>query len=101
MQIDKLSGFNKRFFSKIFGLQIRQKRQEFGYSCEYVSEQLGLTTKVLKLIESGQKTVSQEQFELFRDHFKLNSNDLLELSRITHVQYMMALYKEIDANFPA
>ena len=101
MQIDKLSSFNKRFFKKILGLQIQQKRHEFGYSYEHVAGLLGLTAKTVKMIESGQKGVTQDLFELLIEVFKLEPNELLEMSRITHVQYLMSLYKEIDENFPA
>lgn len=101
MQIDKLSSFNKRFFKKILGLQIQQKRHELGYSHEFVSDLLGLTPKAIKMIESGQKCVTQDLFELLIEVFKIDSDELLEMSRITHVQYLMSLYKEIDENFPA
>lgn len=100
MQIDKLSSFNERFFKKILGLQIQQKRHELGYSYEHVADLLGLTPKTVKMIENGQKGVTQNLFELLIDVFKLEPSDLLEMSRITHVQYVMCLYKEIDENFP-
>lgn len=100
VQIDKLSSFNKRFFKKIFGLQIKRRREELGYSLEYVAELLGLTSRTFKMIEAGQKNISQHDFEALVDTFNLDSTELLEMSRITHVQYLMSLYKEIDENFP-
>lgn len=101
MEIDKLSSFNKRFFKKNLGLQIQQKRQELGYSYEYLSDLLGLTSRTIKMIENGQKSVTQDLFEDLIEVFKLDPNELLQISRITHVQYLMSFYKEIDENFPA
>ncbi|MBL7542928.1 MAG: hypothetical protein JNL11_03885 [Bdellovibrionaceae bacterium] len=101
MQIDKLSSFNKRFFKKILGLHISQKRREMCRSYEDVSLATGLSPRVLRMIETGHKNLSQEQFDFFISYFELDSNSLIEMSRITHVQYLMSLYKEIDENYPA
>lgn len=101
MQIDKLSSFNKRFFKKILGLQIQCKRHELDYTHEHVADLLGLSPKAVKMIENGQKSITQDLFETLIDVFRLEPNELLEMSRITHVQYLMSLYKEIDENFPA
>lgn len=100
MQIEKLSAFNKRFFKKILGLQISQKRHALGRSCEDVAELLGITVRCVRMIEAGHRNITQEQFDFFVNYYDLKSEDLIEMSRITHVQYLMDIYKEIDVNYP-
>ncbi len=100
MQLEKLSVFNKRLFQKIVGLHIKQKREKFGYSREQIAELASQTPKSLQMIESGQKNLTQEQFEFFIGYFSIQTSELKEMSRITHVQYLMDVYKEIDEDFP-
>lgn len=101
MQIDKLSSFNKQFFQRIVGLRIKQKRETLGFTRAHIAGLMALTPKALQMIETGQKNLTQEHFEFFVSYFSLDPNELQEMSRITHVQYLMDVYKEIDEDFPA
>lgn len=101
MQIARLSAFNKRFFKKILGRHISRKRQLLGRSCEEIADLLGLTPRSVRLIEAGHKNISQEQFEFFVNYLSLDEDELIAMSKITHVQYLMDIYKEIDENYPA
>ncbi|MFZ3228955.1 MAG: helix-turn-helix transcriptional regulator [Pseudobdellovibrio sp.] len=100
MELETLGQFNKRLFKKFLGVYINKRRLQLNLSIEKVSELVCLSVKDIKSIESGIRALTQKQFELFCYLLKLDSAELNNMCKITQVNHIMGVYREIDEFFP-
>ena len=100
MELDNLTQYDKRSFKKLLGLYAQETRLAYGWTLEETAERLKLPVAELKQIEAGQKTLSQTAFDYLRLSLNLDEQDLINIGRITQVQNLMDVYREINAQFP-
>lgn len=101
MNLENLTQFNKKHFKKFLGLYIKERRVFLDLTENQVSEWMGFSSsKTLRSIESGQKNLSQSEFDHLCYILDLNQTELLSLGKITQVQNILDLYREIDAQYP-
>lgn len=85
----------------MFGNYVKLRRNLLNKSLHEMAESLGLQDfRQLKLIEAGQKKISQEEFELLCHCLDLDPYELANIAKITQVQEILNFYKEVDALYP-
>ncbi|MBC7465663.1 MAG: hypothetical protein H7256_06680 [Bdellovibrio sp.] len=67
---------------------------------EQLSEITQLSEKEIKLIEVGRHQITHQIFDTLRVCLELDPNELINIGKITQVQNIMNLYKEIDEHYP-
>lgn len=100
MNLDALSQFNKREFGRLFGLYIKRQKLALHVTTEQLSESTGLPLKDIKMIESGRKRLSQSHFEIIVGVLQMDPAEILNLSKITHVEDILEFLREIDGFYP-
>lgn len=100
MDLENLSQFNKRLFKKFLGVYVKERRQQLDISVEQLAASMKFTVKDLKLIESGQKQLNQNVFDLLCNYLELDPSELINIGKVTQVQHIMDIYKEIDEHYP-
>ena len=100
MQLESLNQFNKRHFKKFFGLYMKRQRAELNMTVEYVAHLADINVSDFKSIESGKKSMSQTQFESICKYLYLDLFEIHNISKITHAQYLMNVFKVIDGHYP-
>lgn len=99
--LENFSQFNADLFYKLFGNYVRQKRSSLNLSFEDLSAKIyEFSSEDLKLIEAGSKTLTENQFNLLTEELKLDPSEVLNISRITQVQQIMELSREINELYP-
>lgn len=101
MLLNKLSNFNKKDFNKLFGLYIKRRRIELGLKETDLALLTDLNLKEISLLETGRKKISEPLFETLFNVLQMDQNEVIELSKITQVQYLINLFKVIDENYPS
>jgi len=101
MDLDNLNQFDRRLFNKYFGIYVKTKRLQMGYSLEALSELIpNISCKNLKLIESGIGRVSQIELDLLCKVLELSPQELLNIGRITQVNTLLSVYAETNEHYP-
>ena len=100
MDVENLNQFNKRLFKKYLGIYIQQRRVQLKLSIEQLATATSLSDKKIKLLESGQGQVSQEIFDILCKFLQLDPIELINIGKITQIQHIMDMYKEIDEHYP-
>lgn len=101
MDLENLNQYNKKLFKKFFGIYIKSRRESLGISLEDLTKSMSLKdTKTLKLIEAGTKPITQEELDLFCYYLSLDPQELLNIGKITQVQNIIDVYREIDELYP-
>jgi hypothetical protein len=102
VNIDNLSQYNSSQFLKLFGLYIEQRRLSFNLSVEdLVLNTPFLSSEALKEIEAGTHPLSDEQLAAIIEILNLDESDLLNLAKITQVQSLVEISKELNEHFPS
>jgi|JI10StandDraft_1071094.scaffolds.fasta_scaffold289302_3 transcriptional regulator with XRE-family HTH domain len=96
MNLETLNQFNKREFGRLFGLYIKHQKLSLNVTSEKIAKDTGLTLKEVKMIESGRKRLSQNDFETLVNVMQLDRTEILNLSKITHVENILNFLREID-----
>lgn len=97
MDLQKLTQYNEKLFFKYLGHYIAQKRQQFKLSLSELFENNELFDAYkLKSIESGELMLSQIEFDDIVDFFELDPSELLNIAKLTQVNYILELHSEID-----
>lgn len=99
MNIETLNQFNKREFGRLFGLYVKRQKVILNLTSEKIAEDCGLTLKEVKMIESGRKRLSQNEFETIASVMQMDKGEILNLSKITHVENILNFLREIDGFF--
>lgn len=100
MDLEKLVQFNKREFYRLFGNYIKHQRQTLALDFRHVSSLTGLPEQDLKLIECGKKKLSQAHLLALKGSLQLDDAELINLTRITQIDYILSVSKELDEFFP-
>lgn len=99
MNLETLNQFNKREFGRLFGLYMKRQKRLLNISSEKIAEDTGLTLKDVKMIEAGRKRLSQGNFETIVTVMQMDRGEILNLSKITHVENILNFLREIDGFF--
>tara|TARA_B110001454_G_scaffold171291_1_gene162034 strand:+ start:66249 stop:66554 length:306 start_codon:yes stop_codon:yes gene_type:complete len=99
MILETLNQFNKREFGRLFGLYVKRQKGVLNLTSENIAEETGLTLKEVKMIESGRKRLSQNEFETIATVMQMDKDEILNLSKITHVENILNFLREIDGFF--
>lgn len=100
VDLNHLASFDKIAFRRYLGNFIYQKRTELGLTQQQLAEIVKISNQDMILIEKGKKNLSQENFDNLCEYLELDSETILNMSRITHVQYLMDFFRMIDENYP-
>lgn len=100
MDLENLNQYNKRLFKKFFGIYVKERRTQLKLSLEQLCQYVGMNIKSLKAVEAGQKQISQQDFDLICYHLSLDPQELVNIGKITQVQNILNVYKEIDELYP-
>jgi hypothetical protein len=100
MDLENLSQFNKRLFKKFLGVYVKTRRTELKLSVEKISESMNISVKEFKNIESGQWRMNQYVFDSLSYHLAFDPNELVNICRVTQIQHIMNVCKEIDELYP-
>lgn len=100
MNLENLTQYNADHFYEMLGHLINLRRTELTLSLESFSESTGLGVKKLELIEKGQQILHDEELLLIAGILKLDETDLLKIAKITQVQKIMEITRELNAKFP-
>jgi len=96
MNLENLNQFNKREFGRLFGLYMKRQKVFLNFSTEKIALDTGLTVKDVKMIEAGRKRLSQSDFETIITVMQMDRTEILNLSKITHVENILNFLREID-----
>ncbi|MBL7557521.1 MAG: hypothetical protein JNM24_16955 [Bdellovibrionaceae bacterium] len=99
MNLETLNQFNKREFGRLFGLYVKRQKVILNVTSEKIAEDSGLTLKDVKMIEAGRKRLSQNDFEMIATVMQMDKGEILNLSKITHVENILNFLREIDGFF--
>lgn len=100
MLISNLAVFDIKLFRKMFGLLVRQYRLKNHLTFTELATTLNLTEKKIQQIELGKHKLSQDQFELICEVANLDKEKIFNIYKITHVDYLMKVYRTLDENYP-
>ena len=101
MILESLNQFNRRQFKRYFGLYMKRQRAELNFTAEYVAYLADIEVQDLKSIESGKKSMSQTEFDSICKYLYLDSVEIRNICKITQVQNLMNVLKEIDGLYPS
>lgn len=59
------------------GKKLKKLREEFGFSQEFVADELGITRQAVINIESGRRKIDSFEFFKFADLYNVKAGDLL------------------------
>lgn len=99
MNLETLNQFNKREFGRLFGLYMKRQKLLLNMSSEQIAADTGLALKDVKMIEAGRKRLSQSNFETIVTVMQMDRGEILNLSKITHVENILNFLREIDGFF--
>lgn len=99
MNLETLNQFNKREFGRLFGLYVKRQKDILNLTSDKIAEDTGLTLKEVKMIESGRKRLSQNEFDTIVSVMQMDRGEILNLSKITHVENILNFLREIDGFF--
>lgn len=99
MNLQTLNQFNKREFGRLFGLYVKRQKLSLNVTSEKIAEDTGLTLKEVKMIESGRKRLTQNDIETIINVLQMDRTEILNLSKITHVENILNFLREIDGFF--
>jgi transcriptional regulator with XRE-family HTH domain len=99
MNLETLNQFNTREFGRLFGLYMKRQKLSLNVTSEKLAADTGLTLKEVKMIESGRKRLSQNDFESVVNVLRMEKTEILNLSKITHVENILSFLREIDGFF--
>ncbi len=99
MNLETLNQFNKREFGRLFGLYMKRQKLLLNMSSEQIAANTGLALKDVKMIEAGRKRLSQSNFETIVTVMQMDRGEILNLSKITHVENILNFLREIDGFF--
>lgn len=100
MNLENLTQYNADQFFRMLGNLIQQRRNELKLSIEGISEATGLTIKLLEQLESGSPSLQEEQLRRLLILLSVHETDLLKIAKITQVQNIMDVTRELNAKFP-
>ena len=100
MNLENLTQFDKRRFKKLLGLYVHDTRVKLQWSIEHLAGLLEMAPAEIRKIEAGQKSLNQSEFESLSYVMALDSTELNNIAKITQVQNLMSVYKEISEHFP-
>ncbi|OYZ17598.1 MAG: hypothetical protein B7Y39_14985 [Bdellovibrio sp. 28-41-41] len=96
MNLETLNQFNKREFGRLFGLYVKRQKDLLNLTSDKIAEATGITLKEVKMIESGRKRLSQNEFETIVSVMQMDRGEILNLSKITHVENILNFLREIN-----
>lgn len=98
MNLSNLMQFDQEQFLKLFGVYLRDCRKNRGLSVEQFAKILKMLSpdEVIQL-EMGLKTLSEVEFNLLCDSLNLDKKEIINIAKITQVQYLFSMQKEINA----
>jgi len=101
VNIENLCQFNPTRFLKLFGLYVRQSR----LNCNLTLEELALNTGfisplLLAEIELGRYAINNAELSKLIEALFLNDSEILNLAKITQVQNLLEVSKELNEHFP-
>jgi ribosome-binding protein aMBF1 (putative translation factor) len=100
MDLENLTQYDKPKFKEMFGLYVQETRNAMKWSEQELAKHLNLPVSDIGLIEAGQKTLSQDSFDYLRLSLNLDENEILNIARITQVQMLLEVYREINEQYP-
>jgi len=101
VNISNLNQFNPPKFFKLLGHYIKRRRTDLNLSLDDLSFKVKtLTSTQLSQIESGSLPISDEEFYLLDQYLFLEPEELLNIAKITQVQKIMEINREINDLFP-
>jgi len=100
MNLENLSQYNSNRFLKLLGLYIQQRRRELNLSSQEAAAKSHLSHDVFEQIELGLYQLSEDELFMLADRLYLSESEVLNLAKITQVQEIIEVTKELNANFP-
>ena len=100
LNISSLAGYDKDAFCRYFGLYVIERRMALSLSQLELAQSVGVKLRDIQLIENGKKFLDQETFEKICLKLNLNLDDVDNMGRITHAQYLMDFFRMMDENYP-
>ena len=80
----------------MLGIFLKSNRAKQNVSIEELSKKSSISTSDLKLIESGVKNLSQEEFDMLRVQMNISGQELIEISKVSQVHYLSNLLMALD-----
>lgn len=100
MDLENLTQFDKRKFKELFGLRIQEIRTSLNWTSAELAAHLNIPETDIPLIEAGNKTLSQDAFDYLREALTIDEKDILNIAKITQVQMLMEVYRELNEQYP-
>ena len=101
MEIDNLCQFNSKHFFQLFGLYVQSVRESFQITHQQLAaNSCNFTDLDLKKIEAGEYILQNEELRILIDQLLLDETEILNLAKITQVQSIIELNREINEHFP-
>ncbi|MCC2678593.1 MAG: hypothetical protein K0R29_1169 [Pseudobdellovibrio sp.] len=100
MNIENLSQYNSSRFLKLLGLYIQQRRQELKLTAQEAANKSQLNLVTFEKIESGQHQLTDNELVMLADRLYLSELEILNLAKITQVQEIIEMTRELNANYP-
>ena len=101
MNVENLTQYNSIQFLRLFGLYVKKQRILFDLTLEELSAITNvLATDTLSQIEDGLYLFTELEFQTLVEQLKMEEIEILNLAKITQVQSIMELSREINEHFP-
>ncbi len=100
MNIENLCQFNSNLFLKMLGNYIQLCRNGLRLSIHEVSVKTHLSTEKLEQIEKGQYLLNDAELMTIIDRLSLDQSEIMNMAKITQVQEIIQVTRELNANFP-
>jgi hypothetical protein len=100
MNIENLCQYNSGQFLKLLGLYIQQRRCEMSLTVTEAALIVQMSEQELRQIELGQHDLNDDQLLTLTDRLYLAESEILNLARITQVQEIIQVTRELNANYP-
>jgi cyanate lyase len=101
VNIENLSQYNPPQFLKLFGLYVQERRREFKLTLENLSASTGFVPVFsLEQIESGTHALTNEELSVLIETLSLDVTDIYNLAKITQVQSLVEVSRELNERFP-
>lgn len=85
----------------LFGLYLKRKRTEYGFTKKAVAQNLGVGLKKYSQIEAGASLFDEVIYAKLVNLYMIDSDDLIELSQISKVRVINEVAEALCEHFPA
>lgn len=100
MDVDNLSQFNSNEFFRLLGFYVLRCRTVLKLSIEQLANETQISPLTIEQIEIGRHRLANNELRRLITALSLDESEILNIAKITQVQSIIDVSRELNANFP-